>query len=196
MAIDAKLVAELRKMTGAGIMDAKSALESSGGDLEAAAEELRKKGSAKAAKKADRETTEGRVHAYLHSNGKLGAMVKVACETDFVARNEGFIEFCNDIAMHISALEPLFVSRDDVPEEHVSKQKELFLEEMANETKPADILEKIVEGKLNKWFSEVVLLEQPYVKDEDLSVEEFVKARIATLGENIQIKAFSRFQIG
>ncbi|PJA45922.1 translation elongation factor Ts [Candidatus Uhrbacteria bacterium CG_4_9_14_3_um_filter_50_9] len=195
MGIDAKMVAELRAQTGAGMMNAKQALEESGGDLTKAAEILREKGIAKAAKKADRETNEGRVHAYIHSNGKLGAMVEVLCETDFVARNEAFIAFCHDLAMHVSATEPLYLTREDVPEEVLSKEKEMFLKEMEGESKPADVLEKIIEGKLNKWFSEVVLMEQRYVKDEDQTIEEFVKSKISSLGENMQVRGFKRFSI-
>lgn len=195
MAIDAKLVAQLRSQTGAGMMNAKKALEESGGDLEKAAEILREKGIAKAAKKADRETNEGRVHAYIHSNGKLGAMVEVLCETDFVARNEAFIEFCNDLALHVSATEPLYLTREDVPEDVASKEMSLFKSEMEGAGKPADVIEKIVEGKMNKWYSEVVLMEQPFIKDEDVTVEVFIKSKIASLGENMQLKRFSRFSI-
>lgn len=176
-------------------MDAKLALEESSGDFEKAVEALRKKGLAKAAKKADRETHEGRVHAYIHSNGKLGALVEVLCETDFVARNEAFISLCNDIAMHVSATDPLYLSRADVPAEVVEKEKTIYREEMQAQAKPADVVEKIVEGKLNKWFSEVVLMEQSFIKEDDKTIEEYLKSRIATLGENMQIKRFVRFSI-
>lgn len=196
MPVDAKLVAQLREMTGAGMMDAKKALEETNGDLSAAAEALRAKGVAKAAKKAERETREGRVYAYLHGNGKLGAMVEVLCETDFVARNEAFTELCRDLAMHVGATDPLYVRREDVSPELVEKQRELFRAEMAEQAKPADIVEKIVEGKMNKWFGETCLLEQAFIKDEDKTVDEFVKEKIATIGENIQIGRFSRFNIG
>lgn len=195
MPIDAKLVAQLRAQTGAGMMDAKSALEETGGDLDQAAETLRKKGVVKAAKKADRETREGRVHSYIHSNGKLGALVEILCETDFVARNEVFIDFCNDIAMHVSASDPLYVSRADVPEDVIEKEKQIYQEEIAGQSKPAEVMEKIIEGKLNKWFSEVVLMEQPFIKDEDKTIEEYLKEKIASLGENMQIKRFCRFGI-
>jgi elongation factor Ts len=195
MQIDAKLVAQLRAQTGAGMMDAKTSLEESGGDLEKAAEILRKKGVVKAGKKSDRETHEGRVHAYIHSNGKLGALVEVLCETDFVARNEVFVDFCNDIAMHVSACDPLYVSRVDVPVEMVEKEKQIYLEEMTGQSKPADVMEKIIEGKLNKWFSEIVLLEQQFIKDEDKTIEEYLKEKIVSLGENMQIKRFCRLSI-
>jgi len=196
MPIDAKTVAQLREMTGAGMMDAKRALEETNGDLTAAAEALRAKGMAKAASKSERVTKEGRVYAYLHGNGKLGAMVEVQCETDFVARNEAFTELCHDLAMHVCAADPLFVKREDVPQDLVEKQKEMFAAEMADQAKPAEIVGKIVEGKLNKYFSEVCLLEQAFVKDEDKTVDEFVKGKIATIGENIQVSRFTRFQIG
>lgn len=195
MPIDVKLVAQLRAQTGAGMMDAKSALEETGGDLDQAVETLRKKGVVKAAKKADRETREGRVHAYIHSNGKLGALVEILCETDFVARNEVFVDFCNDIAMHVSASDPLYVSRADVPEDVVEKEKQIYQEEMAQQAKSTDVIEKIIEGKLNKWFSEIVLLEQPFIKDEDKTIEEYLKEKIASLGENMQIKSFCRFSV-
>ena len=195
MQIDAKLVAQLRAQTGAGMMDAKTSLEESGGDLEKAIEILRKKGVVKAGKKSDRETHEGRVHAYIHSNGKLGALVEVLCETDFVARNEVFVDFCNDIAMHVSACDPLYVSRADVPVDMVEKEKQIYLEEIAGQSKPAEVMEKIIEGKLNKWFSEIVLLEQPFIKDEDKTIEEYLKEKIVSLGENMQIKRFCRLSI-
>jgi elongation factor Ts len=195
MAITAKQVAELRSMTGAGMMNAKKALVEADGDVEKAAEILREKGIAKAAKKADRETSEGRVHAYLHSNGKLGAMVEILCETDFVARNEAFVELCNDIAMHVSAADPLYLTREDVPAEMTEKQMEMFRAEMQDQAKPDDVIAKIVEGKMNKWFSEVVLMDQSFIKDEDVTIEVFMKEKIASLGENMQIRGFKRFSI-
>jgi elongation factor Ts len=195
MAITAKQVAELRSMTGAGMMNAKKALVEADGDVEKAAEILREKGIAKAAKKADRETSEGRVHAYLHSNGKLGAMVEILCETDFVARNEAFVELCNDIAMHVSAADPLYLTREDVPAEMAEKQMEMFRAEMQDQAKPDDVIAKIVEGKMNKWFSEVVLMDQSFIKDEDVTIEVFMKEKIASLGENMQIRGFKRFSI-
>jgi elongation factor Ts len=194
--VDAKSVAQLREMTGAGMMDAKKALEESNGDVAMATESLRKKGLLKAGKKAERETKEGKVHAYIHGNGKIGAMVEVLCETDFVARNEAFLELCQDLALHVSASSPLYVSRAEVPEDEANKQKEMFREEAAASAKSPDILEKIVEGKMNKWYADVVLLEQPFVKDEDMTVEDMLKAKIATLGENMQVRRIARFQIG
>lgn len=195
MLIDAKSVAALREQTGAGMMDAKKALEETGGDVVKSIELLRERGIVKAAKKADRATREGRVHAYIHSTGKLGAMVEVLSETDFVARNEAFIDFCNDIAMHVCALDPLYLSRADVPEEVVDKEREIYTAEMVGQGKPAEVLLKIIEGKLNKWYSEVTLMEQPFIKDEDKTIEMYLKEKIASLGENMVIKKFARFSI-
>lgn len=196
MAIDAKMVAQLREMTNAGMMDAKKALEETNGDLDAAAENLRKKGIAKAVKKADRATNEGRVHAYVHGTGKLAVLVEVLCETDFVAKNEAFVELCNDLALHISATDPLYVSREAIPLEMMEKQTATIREEAAPAAKSTEILEKMVEGRLAKWYAETVLLEQPFVKDEDKTVEEHLKEKIALLGENMQVRRFARFQIG
>lgn len=193
MSITASQVAELREKTGAGLMDAKRALEETGGDMEKAAEDLRKKGIAKAGKKSDRETHEGRVHAYIHSNAKLGAMVQVLCETDFVARTDAFIEMCNDLAIHVSAMDPMYLSRADVPADVVAKEQELVCAELAAQNKPAEVIEKIMEGKMNKFFGENVLLEQAFIKDDSKTVEDFVKEKIATLGENMIVKRFSRF---
>jgi elongation factor Ts len=193
MSITASQVAELREKTGAGLMDAKRALEEMGGDMEKAAEDLRKKGIAKAGKKSDRETHEGRVHAYIHSNAKLGAMVQVLCETDFVARTDAFIEMCNDIAIHVSAMDPLYLTRADVPEDVVAKEQELTRGELAAQNKPADVIEKIMEGKMNKFFGENVLMEQAFIKDDTKTVEEFLKEKMSVLGENMQVKRFARF---
>lgn len=196
MDIKASDVAQLRKMTGAGMMEAKKALTEAEGDMDKAVEILRKKGAAKAAKKADRETSEGRVHSYTHSNGKIGVVIEVLCETDFVARNEAFVEFCNDLALHITAMSPLYTAREEVPEEVVAKEKDIMKEQLLGEGKPEDMLEKIIEGKLNKYFEEVVLLEQRFVKDEDMTIEALLQSKIQSLGENIQIGRFSRIAIG
>lgn len=195
MPIDAKTVAALREMTGAGMMDAKKALEEVGGNLEKAAEELRKKGAAKAAKKSDRATCEGRVHAYIHATGKVGVLVEVLCETDFVARNENFIAFCNDLAMHIAAADPLYLTRKDVPEEVVAKEGEIVAAALKEEGKPEEMIEKISQGKMNKWYGEVVLMEQPFIKDEEKTIQELLTEQIATIGENMTIRRFCRFTI-
>ncbi|HTK60124.1 MAG TPA: translation elongation factor Ts [Candidatus Baltobacteraceae bacterium] len=191
--IDAKSVSELRAMTGAGIVESKKALDETGGDMAAAAELLRKKGIIKAGSKSDRQTSEGLVYAYVHGNGKMGAMVEVLCETDFVARTDGFRELCHALALQIAAMNPLYVSSDSIPPEVVEKEKEIYAEEFVGSNKPAEMVAKIVEGKLGKWYSEVCLLKQAYIKDEDKSVEDVVKETIAKCGENIQVKRFVRY---
>ncbi|HJV32872.1 MAG TPA: translation elongation factor Ts [Patescibacteria group bacterium] len=191
--IDAKMVSELRAMTGAGIVECKKALEEANGDMAAAAEALRKKGIAKAGSKSERQTSEGLVYAYVHGNGKVGAMVEVLCETDFVARTDGFKELCHDLALQIAAMNPLYVSSDAIPPEAVEKEKEIYAAEIAGSNKPADVIAKIIEGKLGKWYSDICLLNQAYIKDEDKTVEEVVKETIAKCGENIQVKRFVRY---
>ncbi len=191
---DAKLVMQLREQTGAGVLEAKKALEESGDNVEKAIEALRKSGAVKAAKKADRETHEGLVYSYIHGGGKVGVLLEVLCETDFVARNPEFKALAQDLAMQIAAMNPLYVSPENVPAEVVEKEKEVYREEMHG--KPADIVEKIVTGKLEKWYSEVCLIKQPFIKDEDMTIEELVKSKIAKLGENIQIRRFVRFNLG
>lgn len=193
--VDAKLVAELRAKTGAGIVECKKCLEEAGGDLEAAAELLRKRGVDKAAKKSSRATSEGLVYAYVHNTGKVGALVEVLCETDFVAKNEAFQELCHDIAMQIAAMNPLYVSKDDVPPEVLEKEKDIYAEEMQGSGKPTDVIEKIVEGKLGKYYADVCLLDQPFVKDEDKTIGELVTEKIATIGENIQVRRFCRYAL-
>ncbi|TAL18970.1 elongation factor Ts [Patescibacteria group bacterium] len=196
MTIDPKIIMQLREMTGAGIVDAKKALEDSGGDLAAAADALRAKGLAKAAGKSGRATAEGLVHAYIHSNGKVGAMVELLCETDFVARTEQFKELAHDLAMHIAAANPLYLKPEDVPAEVAAKEKEIYAAEIAGSGKSPEIVEKIVAGKLEKYYSEVCLLRQTFVKDEDITVGERVQHAIAQLGENIQVRRFARFALG
>ena len=176
-------------------MDVKKALEEAAGDLTVAADVLRKNGVAKAAKKADRETHEGRIHSYIHSNGKLGALVEVSCETDFVARTDAFVAFCNDLAMHVCASDPLYLSRESVPAEVLEKEQQIYREEMAGAGKTPEVVEKIIEGKVNKWMSEVVLFEQPFVKDDTKTVDDLLKETIAALGENMQIRRFVRYSI-
>ena len=195
MTVDAKSVMQLRQMTGAGIVDAKKALEEAGGDLAVAADLLRKKGVIKAAGKSDRTTAEGIVHSYIHANGKVGAMIELLCETDFVARTEQFQELAHDIAMHVAASNPLYLKPEEIPAHILSKEKEMYAAEVAGSGKPADIVEKIVTGKLEKYYSDVCLLNQSFVKDEDITVEERVKHAIAQLGENIQIRHFARMSL-
>lgn len=196
MIINPKLVSRLREQTGAGIVECKNALDEAEGDIEKAIEILKKKGEIKAAKKsAERTTKEGLVHAYIHANGKVGAMVEVSCETDFVARNEEFQTFVHDIAMQVAAANPLYIKPEDIPEEVVAKEKEMYLEEIRGQEKPPAIVEKILGGKLEKYFEDVCLLKQPFVKDEDVTVEELINQKIAKIGEKIEIKRFIRFQI-
>ncbi len=196
MAVDAKLVKKLREMTGAGMLDCKKALEETNGNLEEAVELLRKKGIAKAAKKAGRETKEGLIHSYIHAGGRVGVLLELNCETDFVARNETFKELANELALQIAAMKPKWVSREDVPEEIVAKEGEIAREAAIAEGKPEHIAEKIAEGKVNKFFQENCLLEQKYIKDESKTVEELIKEYIAKIGENIQVGRFCRFEIG
>ncbi|MBI4280957.1 translation elongation factor Ts [Candidatus Uhrbacteria bacterium] len=193
--IDPQLVMRLREQTGAGMMDAKRALEEAGGDLSAAIELLRKQGVLKAAKKAERATGQGLVHAYVHSNGRVGAMVEVLCETDFVARNEQFRTFVHDLAMQVAATNPLYSSPAELPAEVLEKEKEMARHEFEGSGKPQTVVEKIIEGKLEKYFADVCLLKQTFIKDEDVTIEEYLKNTIAKLGENIQIRRFVRFSL-
>lgn len=196
MAIDANLVKTLREMTGAGMLECKKALEETNGNLEEAVELLRKKGIAKAAKKAGRETKEGLIHSYIHAGGRIGVLLELNCETDFVARNELFKELANEIALQIAAMRPQYVKREDIPREVIEKEGEIAREAAIAEGKPAHIAEKIAEGKLEKFFKEVCLLEQSYIKDEKKTVEDLIKEYIAKIGENIQVRRFCRYELG
>ena len=196
MEITAKMVKELREATNAGMMDCKKALKETGGDMDAAADYLRKKGIASASKKEGRATSQGIVGSYIHMGGKVGVLVEVACETDFVARTDDFQNFVHDIAMHIAAASPMAVTREEVDSSLVEKEKEIYAAQMREEGKPDNIIDKIVEGKVDKYYSEIVLLEQKYVKDPDMTVEDYLKSIIGKLGENMQIKRFTRYQIG
>jgi len=196
MEITAKMVKELRDATNAGMMDCKKALKECEGDLDKASDYLRKKGIASADKKADRATSQGLVGSYIHMGGKVGVLVEVACETDFVARTDDFQDMVKNIAMHIAAASPAAVTREEVDPTLIEKEKEIYAAQMREEGKPEQMIEKIVEGKVGKFYSEVVLLEQKYVKDPDVTVEEYVKSVIGKLGENMQVKRFSRFSIG
>ncbi len=196
MAITAEMVKELRELTGAGILDCKKALEATGGDKEKAAIILREKGLAVAAKKADRVAADGRVEAYVHPGNKLAALVEVNCETDFVARTEQFIAFCHDLAMQVAASNPSWISRENIPPDVLEAQKEEFRKELAAENKPREAWERIIEGKLAKFYQQSCLLEQPFIKDETRTIQQLLTETIAKLGENIVIKRFARFQIG
>lgn len=196
MSISAKDVKKLRDMTGVGMMDCKKALSETNGDFEAAKDFLRKKGLAKAASKSERATKEGVVHAYIHPGARVGVLLEVNCETDFVARTDDFMGLVNDVALHVAAAAPLYVRRDEVDEKVIAHEKEIYLDQMKESGKPEHVLEKIVEGKINKWYSEVCLMEQPFVKDPDKTIETLMTESIAKLGENMQIARFSRFSLG
>ena len=196
MGITAKMVKELREGTGAGMMDCKKALSECDGDMEKAVEYLRKKGIASAAKKEGRDTSQGIIGSYIHMGGKVGVLIEVACETDFVARTDNFQEFVHNVAMHIAAASPLAVTREEVDPTLIEKEKEIYRGQMLEQGKPDNMIDKIVEGKVDKYYSDIVLLEQKYVKDPDLTVGDYLKSMIGELGENMAIRRFARFQIG
>ena len=194
MSITAKQVAELRGQTGAGLMDCKKALTESEGDLEKAITILRKKGMASASKKAGRATSEGLIESYIHLGGKVGVLIEVNCETDFVAKTDDFKSFVKDLCLHVAAVNPICISRDEVPADLLEKEREIAASQA--EGKPPAAVQKIVEGKLNKYFATACLLNQPFVKDGEKSVQDILNEQISKLGENMQINRFSRFQIG
>ena len=195
MEIKSSVVKSLREKTSAGIMDCKKALEETRGDIDKAIDYLRKKGLAAAAKKTGRISKEGIIEAYIHPGGKLGVLVEVNCETDFVAKAADFVEFVKNIAMHIAASNPLYLKREFVPEEVIKKEREIYKSQALNSGKPEKIIDRIVDGKIEKYFCDVCLLEQPYVKEPELSVKELVDTLIAKMGENISIRRFSRYQL-
>lgn len=196
MAISAEQVKALRDQTGAGMMECKKALLEADGDLEKAVTLLRERGLAAAAKRADRQTREGIIGHYIHAGGRLGVLAEVNCETDFVAATDEFQELVRDIAMQIAASNPSYVRREDVRQDEIEREKEIYHNQAQSAGKPEKIMERIVEGKLNKYYSEVCLYEQPFVKDPELTVEELIKAKIAVLKENIAVKRFARFKVG
>jgi elongation factor Ts len=196
MSVTPQMVKELRERTGAGMMDCKNALLESKGDIEQAIDVLRKKGLASAAKKAGRVTAEGAVASYIHAGGKIGVLVEVNCETDFVARTDEFQELVRDIAMHIAAADPRFVRREEVTQDVLDRERAVQREKTLAEGKPEKVVDKIVEGRMEKFFAEQVLLEQPFVKDPDKTVGDLVTAKVAKIGENIQVRRFSRYKLG
>lgn len=196
MSISAKEVKALRDKTGAGMMDAKKALVECDGDMEKAVDLLRAKGAAKAAKRDDKEASEGIIGTYMHHSGKVGVMVQLNCETDFVANTDDFQGLARDIAMHIAASNPVSVSTDSIDAEHIERERAVYMAQLAEEGKPENIREKIVEGKINKWFKDVALLEQPFVKDPDKTVGALVTEISAKTGEKIEVARFARFSIG
>ncbi|AIQ18967.1 MULTISPECIES: translation elongation factor Ts [Paenibacillus] len=196
MAVDAKAVKELRERTGAGMLDCKKALEEANNDITKAAELLREKGLSAAANKAGRIATEGTVESYIHAGGRIGVLVEINCETDFVGKTDSFKEFARDIAMQIAAANPLYVRREEVPAEAVEKEKEILKAQALNEGKPEKIVEKMVEGRISKFYEEYCLLEQPFVKDPDKTISQLLNEKISTIGENISIRRFVRFELG
>jgi len=194
--VTADMVKELRARTSAGMMDCKKALQECGGNMDAAIQWLRQKGLAMAAKRAGRSTSEGVIQSYIHTGNKLGVMVEVDCETDFVAKTERFIEFARDIAIHIAATNPVCIRREDLPREVLEKERKLYETQAKEQGKPEKIIDKIVQGRLEKFYKEVCLLEQPFVKDPDKSIQDLLNELIASIGENISIRRFVRFQVG
>lgn len=194
--ISADLVKQLREKTGAGIMDCKNALAESNGDMDKAVDYLRKKGLATAAKRAKRAMSEGTIQSYIHMGAKLGVLVEVGCETDFVAKNEQFQDFARNIAMHIAASNPLGIKPEDIPQETLDKEKEIYRAQAKETGKPDNILEKIAEGKLQKFIKDNCLMNQPYVRDPEITVADLINELIAKIGENITVKRFVRFQVG
>ena len=194
--ISAKAVKELRELSGAGMMDCKKALQEANGDTKKAMEVLRKNGIAKAQKKVGRSASDGVIMPYIHPGSKLGVLLEINCETDFVARTEGFQNFCKDVAMHIAAASPISVTKEEISEEMIESEKNIFREQSKKSGKPDEIIEKMIEGRMKKFYQENVLMEQSFVKNPDLSISDLLTETIATLGENISIARFSRFQLG
>ncbi|MBB6216508.1 elongation factor Ts [Anaerosolibacter carboniphilus] len=195
MAVTAGMVKELRESTGAGMMDCKKALEETNGDMEKAVEVLREKGLAKAAKKAGRIAAEGLVESYIHG-GRIGVLVEVNSETDFVAKNDEFKQFVKDVAMQIAASNPLYIRREEVSEEVIQKEREILRAQALNEGKPEKIVDKMVEGRIDKFFKEVCLLEQPFIRDPEITIQDLLNQKIAKIGENLSIRRFVRFEVG
>ncbi len=194
--ITAAAVKELREKTGAGMMDCKNALVEAQGDMDKAGDLLRKKGIARASKKASRAVNEGRIEAYIHPGSKIGVLVEINCETDFVAKTDEFKTFSRNVAMQIAASSPVYVKRDGVDQETIDREMDIYREQAKSQGKPENIIEKIATGKLDKFYSEICLMEQPFVKDADITIENLVTETITKLGENISIRRFSRFKIG
>lgn len=195
MEINAEMVKDLRQQSGAGVMDCKNALKETQGDVEAAITFLRKKGAAKAEKKMDRDTGEGKIGSYIHAGAKMGVLVQVNCETDFVANTPEFGELVKDMAMHIAATNPRFISREEVTQEVLDKEREIFIHQAKESGKPEKVIEKIINGKMNKFYVENCLLDQAFIKDNGISIHEMIKQKIATLGENITVGSISRMEI-
>ncbi|HAA02187.1 MAG TPA: translation elongation factor Ts [Syntrophobacteraceae bacterium] len=196
MEITAAMVRELREKTNAGMMDCKQALQETGGNMDKAVDLLRQKGLATAMKRAGKQASEGLVHAYIHAGGRLGVLLEVNCETDFAAKSQDFQDFVKNVAMHIAAANPLGIAKEDVPQEAIERERAIYLAQAQESGKPANILEKMVDGKMRKYFQEVVLLEQAYVKDPDKTIQDYLNELLAKTGEKILIRRFVRFQLG
>jgi len=195
MNIDINLITQLRNQTGAGIADCKEVLTETNGDLEKAVELLRKKGAKIAGKRAEKEASEGIIYAYIHANNKVGAIIELNCETDFVAKNESFKNLAHDLAMQIVAQNPLYLSPEEIPEDVANKEKEIYKDQLVAEGKPANMVDKIIEGKMNKWYEEVCLLKQTFIKNEDITIEDLINEKIVGLGEKIKVGSFCRKEI-
>ena len=195
MDIDKKLIVQLRRQTGVGIVDCQKALEETQGDFDKAVDILRKKGAQKGAQRASHEANEGVISSYIHANKKVGTLIELACETDFVAKNEDFIKLAYDIAMHIAAENPLYISQDDIEDEIIAKEKEIYKEQLSKDNIHLDLIDKAVEGKLQKYYSEVCLLKQTFIKDESKTIQDLLDENTAKIGEKIEIKRFVRYQI-
>jgi elongation factor Ts len=196
MAITASDIAALRAKTGAGILDCKKALDETNGDMESAIDYLRKKGSAKAAKRAGKIAAEGIVASYIHAGGNIGVLVEVNCETDFVAKNEDFLALVDDISMHIAAVAPKYIHRDEVDASEIEREKDVYREQLKAEGKPEAMIEKILEGKMNKYYGEICLLEQKFIKDEDKTIETLLTEKTVEIGEKLSVRRFSRYELG
>jgi elongation factor Ts len=194
--IDAKMIKELRDRTNAGIMDCKEALQEADGDMEKAVDLLRKKGVATALKRAGRDTSEGVINSYIHAGGKIGVLVEVNCETDFVAKTDEFKEFVKNIAMHIAATKPLGIEREDVDQDLIEREQKIYRDQALDMGKPENIVDKIVQGKMEKFFKETCLLEQQYVKDPDITIKDLIHEMVGKTGESISVRRFARFQLG
>lgn len=194
--IDVQMIKELRSRTNAGIMDCKEALKEAGGDMEKAVDFLRKKGLATALKRAGRETSEGLIDSYIHTGGKIGVLVEVNCETDFVAKTDEFKTFVKNVAMHVAAAKPLGIRRDDIPEEIVKREEKIYRAQAKEMGKPEKILDKIVQGKMEKFYKESSLLDQQYVRDPDITIQDLIHDMVSKTGENISVRRFARFQTG
>ncbi len=196
MKITTEMVRELREATSAGIMDCRKALDAAEGDFDKAVDYLREKGLAKAAKRMSREAKDGKIESYIHAGGRIGVLLEINCETDFVARTDEFQELAHDVAMQIAAMAPKYVTREDVPEEVVDHERELYRNQALDEGKPERIVDRIVEGRLEKFFAESCLMEQAFIRDEDQTIEDLIKANITKTGENIIVRRFARYQLG